>query len=136
LTEEALFDIVSVSKSPKKQMKLLIKIAFLIISNALAIWAAARLVPGISFEVSFGNLVKAGALLGVVNVFVRPLAKLISFPLIILTLGLFTAIINVVMLLLVAKVFDFFVIESFWAGLWGVVVIGLVNYIISIFTKD
>ena len=117
-------------------MKLLIKIAFLIISNALAIWAAARLVPGISFEVSFGNLVKAGALLGVVNVFVRPLAKLISFPLIILTLGLFTAIINVVMLLLVAKVFDFFVIESFWAGLWGVVVIGLVNYIISIFTKD
>ena len=110
--------------------------ALLVASNAIAIYVAARFLPGISFEVTLPNLLKAGALLGIVNSVLRPVAKILSFPLIILTLGFFTVIINVAMLLLVAKVFDFFTIESFWAGVWGVLVISLVNYLISLFTND
>lgn len=117
-------------------MNFLLKIAFLVISNALAIYVAARFVPGISLEITLPNLLKTGALLGLVNSVLRPVAKILSFPLIILTLGLFTAIINVAMLLLVAKVFDFFTIESLWAGLWGTFIISLVNYFISLLTNN
>ena len=117
-------------------MKFLLKLGILSVSNALAIFVASRLVPGISFEVTLPNLLLAGALLGSVNAVLRPILKLLSLPLIILTLGLFTVIINVGMLLLVSRVFDFFSIESFWAGLWGMFVISLVNYSISLFVKD
>ena len=118
-------------------MKLFLKIAALVISNALAIWAAAKIVPGIKIEITLLNLLKAGALLGFANAFIRPILKLLSLPLVILTLGLFVVIINVMMLMLVAWFFDFFSISGFIPALLGVFIISVVNYIINILTgKD
>ena len=118
-------------------MKLLFKIAALVVSNALAIWVAAKIVPGINIDPTLPNLLKAGALLGFANAFIRPVVKILSLPLVILTLGLFVVIINVLMLMLVAWFFDFFTINGFLPALWGVFIISIVNYLINIFTgKD
>lgn len=117
-------------------MKLLGKIIILILSNAIALFVAVKIVNGIEMDSTLMNYVIAGALLGVVNTFLRPILKLFSFPFIILSLGLFTIIINIVLLFLVSFLFPAFVIESITAAFWGVLIISVVNYLISIFTDN
>lgn len=112
------------------------KIIISILSNAVAIYAASEIVPGIKFEATLANLLIAGILLGFVNTFVRPLLKLLSLPLLILTLGLFVVIINIAMLMLVSFLMDAFIIESVAAAFWGVIIISLVNYVISSLIND
>ncbi|MBT3355912.1 phage holin family protein [bacterium] len=109
-------------------MSFLKKVCFHIISNAIAIYIAAWFISGITFEVTFLNLVKAGALLGLVNSLIKPVIKLLSLPLIFLSLGTFVVIINICLLYFVAGAFDFFTINSFWSALWGVFIISIVNY--------
>ncbi len=117
-------------------MKFLVKLLLHVVSNALAIFVAAKLLSGITFDVTVMNLLKAGALLGIANAIVRPILKLFSLPLIILTLGLFVVIINAIVLWLVSAAFDFFTIDGFIAAILGVLIISVVNYIISFFIKD
>lgn len=102
-----------------------------ILSNALGIWAAARLVPGIFFDGDWMWLILAGAVLGFVNFFVKPIVKIISLPLIWISLGLFTIVINVLMLNLAAKIVGALIIETWTAAFWAVVVISIINYIVS-----
>lgn len=117
-------------------MSFLKKICFHIISNAIAIYVAAWIVSGITFEFSFMNFVKAGALLGLANSLIKPMLKLFSLPLILLSLGAFTVVINIGLLYFVASAFDFFTINGFWSALWGVFIISLVNYSISALSDD
>ena len=112
------------------------KVIITILSNALAIYVAARLVDGIKVDLTTTNLLIVGALLGFVNTFIRPVIKLLSFPIILLTLGIFVVIINIAMLLLVAYLLDGFAIESIRAAFWGVIIISLVNYLISSIIND
>ncbi|OGI26958.1 MAG: hypothetical protein A2359_04340 [Candidatus Moranbacteria bacterium RIFOXYB1_FULL_43_19] len=107
-----------------------------ILSNALGIWAAARLVPGIFFDGDWKWLILSGAVLGLVNFFVKPIVKIISLPLIWLSLGLFTIVINVLMLNLAAKIVGALIIETWTAAFWAVVVISIINYIISSFLQE
>ena len=107
-----------------------------ILSNALGIWAAARLVSGIHFYGDWKWLILAGAVLGLVNFLVKPVVKIISLPLIWLTLGLFTIIINVLMLNLAAKIVGALVIDTWMASLWAVVVISVINYFITSLIKE
>lgn len=102
-----------------------------ILSNALGIWAAARLVPGIIFSGGWQWLILAGAILGFVNFFIKPIVKIISLPLIWVTLGLFTIVINVLMLNLAARIVGALVIETWTAAFWAVVVISTINYLVS-----
>lgn len=117
-------------------MKFLTKIIISILSNALAIFLAAKFIDGINVDMTLSNLVVAGALLGFVNTFVRPLIKLLSFPIILLTLGIFVVIINIAMLFLVSYLLPGFSIESVWAAFWGVVIVSLVNYVIASIIND
>lgn len=102
-----------------------------ILSNALGIWAAVRLVPNIYFNGSWKWLILSGAVLGFVNFFIKPIVKIISLPLIWVSLGLFTIVINVLMLNLAAKIVGALVIETWTAAFWAVIVISIINYIIS-----
>jgi len=102
-----------------------------VLSNAVGIWAAARLVPGIHFLGSWKWLILAGAVLGFINFFIKPVIKIISLPLIWLTLGLFTVVINVLLFNLVAKVVPVLVIDTWTAAFWAVIVISIINFIIS-----
>lgn len=109
----------------------MLRLVIHILSNALGIWAAARLVNGIHFYGDWKWLILTGAVLGFINFFVKPFVKIISLPLIWLTLGLFTIVINVLMLNLAARISGTLVIDTWTAAFWAVVVISIINYLVS-----
>jgi len=97
-----------------------------ILVNAAALWVAARLIPGINVA-DPGTLVLAAVVFGVVNTFVRPVVKLLSLPITILTLGLFHLVVNAGLLGLTAWLTPGFSIDGFWAALFGAIVVSLVG---------
>lgn len=99
---------------------------------ALSLWLAATIVPGISID-GKGTLLLAALLLGVVNAIVRPVVVLLTFPITLLTLGLFLLVINAAMLGLVARLLDDFAIAGFWSALFGSLVISLTGWVVSSF---
>jgi len=102
-----------------------------IFSNAIGIWAAARLVHGIHFYGNWKWLILAGAVLGLINFLVKPVVKIVSLPLIWITLGLFTIVINVLLFNLVAHIVPALVIDTWTAAFWAVVVISIINFVVS-----
>jgi len=99
-----------------------------IVINALAILIAAYLVPGIVFEGSVWKLLLAGLILGLANTWIKPLLNLVSLPLIVLTFGLFTVIINIAILSFVALMVPELSIQGWTSAFWGVLVVSLTNY--------
>jgi len=119
-------------------MRLLIRLAV----NAIALWAAIRLVPGLHYEGTGTSLFFIALIFGVVNASVRPLIILMTCPLIILSLGLFLLIINTIMLSLTTwlagpGVFDLGLSsDGFWPTFFGAVVISIVSGAINLLIKD
>jgi len=107
-----------------------------ILANSLAILIATRLVPGFVFSGDILNLLIAGAVIGLVNALLKPVIRIISFPVIFLTLGLFNILINIFLLFLAAKFLPDLNIQTFWAAFWGVIIISLTNYLISHLSKS
>ena len=111
-----------------------------IVVTAIALWAATRLVSGITFHGGWLGLAGVALVFGVLNSFVRPVLSFLAFPLLIITLGLFTFVLNAVMLLLTSALaskfgLDFHV-SGFWAAFWGASVIGIVSFLLSMFLPD
>jgi putative membrane protein len=104
--------------------------------NAAALWAAAALVPGLEFNGGVGRLLLVAAVFGVVNTTLRPLLTVLTCPLIIITLGLFTLVINALMLLVTGWLSESwnlgFTVTGFWAAFWGGLVVGLVSMALSL----
>lgn len=108
---------------------------------ALALFAAAFLVPGISVSGSAWLAYAAmAAVLGLVNAFIRPLLKLLTCPLILLTLGLFTLVINALMLLLASRIAEAFGVgfdvDGFVPAFLGALIVSVVTMLLSVFVKD
>ncbi len=111
--------------------------------NFAALFAAAWLVPGITVDGAGGWTVYAimAIILGLVNAILRPLLKLLTCPLIILTLGLFTLVINAFTLWLSSWIavnwFHVgFYVDGFWAAFWGGLVVSIVSLILSAALMD
>lgn len=106
--------------------------------NVAALWFSQLIVRGFDIE-GWTALLIGAAIFGVVNAFIRPVIALISCPLTVLTLGLFTLIVNAAMLGLTAWVagwFDLaFEVDGFVAALLGALVISLVSTVLSWWTK-
>ena len=100
-----------------------------ILVNALAIFLADYLLPGFIFEGDILTLIIAGLILGLINIFIRPILRLISVPLIIFSLGLFIIIINIIMLWLLEYLIPDLTITGLWNYFWGVLIISAVNII-------
>ncbi len=100
--------------------------------NLLALVIAGSLIPGIRIESMAMGIVAAG-ILGVVNAVIRPVVLVLTLPINVLTLGLFTLIINAAMLELVAYLVPGFFIESFSAAFLGALVISLISWVLNIF---
>ena len=100
--------------------------------NSLALFAADYLVRGITIY-DFWSGLAAAALLGIVNAIIRPVIILLTLPINIMTLGLFTLVINAFMLRLVAWLVGGITITGFWAAIWGALVISLVSWFLSLF---
>ena len=106
--------------------------------NAAALWVAIQLVDGIDHRGSGWSLLLVALVFGVLNAGVRPLLKLLSIPLLIVTLGLFIFVINAVMLLLtgwVSGLLDLgFYVDGFWSAFLGGLVVSVVSLLLSLFT--
>jgi putative membrane protein len=106
--------------------------------NAAALWVAIQLVDGIEHRGSWWSLLFVALVFGVLNASVRPLLKLLSLPIIILTLGLFMFVINALMLMLTAWVsgllnLDFYV-DGFVDAFIGGLIVTVVGLALSLFT--
>lgn len=99
--------------------------------NAIALWVAAYFITGLDFNGTALQLILVAAVFGLVNSLLRPLLTILTCPLIVLTLGLFTLVINAVMLLItgwLAGRWDLgFTVAGFWPAFWGGLVVGLVS---------
>jgi putative membrane protein len=98
--------------------------------NALALYLTAVVVPGLRVS-GVGGAVVAGLVLGIVNAVIRPVALLLTLPLNILTLGIFTFVVNAAMLYIVAGVTHRLWIGSFLAAFAGAVVLSVVSFVLS-----
>jgi len=92
---------------------------------AVAIGIAAYLIPGVSVTL-LGAFVLA-IVLGIINVFIKPVITLLTLPLTILTLGIFSLIVNALFVLLASKIVDGFSVDGFWSALLFAIVLSLVN---------
>ncbi|HSD74789.1 MAG TPA: phage holin family protein [Steroidobacteraceae bacterium] len=99
---------------------------------ALGLWLATEWVNGVSID-SPGTLVIAGLLLGVVNAIVRPLAVILTFPITLVTLGLFLLVVTAAMVALVAWFLPGFHLAGFWPALWTALIVGLTGWVGSWF---
>jgi putative membrane protein len=110
--------------------------------TAAAVAVAAWLIPGISVTGSSshqaGVIIVVAAVLGLVNAFIRPIVSALSCGLIVLTLGLFTLVINGLMLWLASYISEHglgvgFQVNGFWSAFWGAIIISIVSLILSTF---
>jgi putative membrane protein len=106
-----------------------------IMINALAIAAAVKIVDGITFTGGWWKMIIVGAVFGVVNSFLKPLLTIFALPLIILTLGLFTLIVNTLMLIITVELSEplqlGLQINNFWAAFKGALIISIVSMLLS-----
>jgi putative membrane protein len=103
--------------------------------NTIAIMLAIKWVPGILYSGAWWGILIVGLIFGLVNTYIRPFIKLFALPLLILSLGLFTFVINAFMLMLTSWLsgeFDLgFHVAGFRAAFWGALVISLVSLVLS-----
>jgi putative membrane protein len=100
--------------------------------NFLGLWAAAELMSGsVNYDDRLGVLVVAALIFSLVNAFIRPLILILSLPAIVLTLGLFTFVVNAFMLYLVTVLYPRFHLRSFWTAVIAAVIIWIVNYLLT-----
>lgn len=98
--------------------------------NAIAIVLTTRIIQGLQIP-DFTTALIAALVLGIVNAFIRPIVLLLTLPINLLTLGLFTLIVNTLMLYLVAAVVRSFVITNFWSALIGALLIAIISTLLS-----
>ncbi len=102
--------------------------------STVAVLIATYVVNGIHYE-RWQDLLVATLVLGLLNSFLRPVLVLLSLPLLIVTLGLFTIIINAALLLIVNWLLrPRFTVESFGAAFWGALVISIVSLLLNSIT--
>ncbi len=102
--------------------------------NAVALYLTTLVVRGVKVP-DFGAALLAALVLGIVNAVIRPVALILTLPLNILTLGLFTFVVNAGMLYLVSKV-TALRLENFWAALLGAIVLSLVSAVLTRVVAD
>jgi putative membrane protein len=103
--------------------------------TCLALWLAAQVVPGVGFT-DTPSLLLAAILLGVANAVVRPILTVLTFPLTVVTFGLFLLVVNAAVIGLVAMLLGGFVVDGLWAGIGAAIVTGIVSWIAGWFIGD
>ena len=117
------------------------KLVLRILINAFAVWLTSMLLSGLSFSGSWLSLIIIGIIFGLVNALVRPIVKLLTLPINVLTLGLFTLVINALMLMLTVWLSGALSLEggmfaNFLTAFVGAIIISIVSTILSWFLPD
>ncbi|MEW6324894.1 MAG: phage holin family protein [Nitrospirota bacterium] len=103
--------------------------------NAGTLWLIANIIEGIEVRGALAALV-AAAVLGIINAILRPIFILLTLPINILTLGLFTFILNGFMLYLASTLVKGFEVHGFWAPIFGALVLSIVSALTTAFLSD
>jgi len=108
--------------------------------NAVALYIAVALVPGIQAQsASWLSYIWLALIFGVINALLNPLLKLLTCPLILLTLGLFTLVINTFLFYLAGYIGEAFgvgfTVDGFWSALLGSIIVTIVSVILSMVFK-
>jgi putative membrane protein len=106
-----------------------------IVVYTLALLLAAHVVPGIRLESLVSALVAALAL-GLINAVVRPVLVVLTFPITLLTLGLFLLVLNAFCLWLVSVFVSGFHVAGFWPAFWGALLVSVVSWILTALISD
>jgi putative membrane protein len=111
-----------------------------ILINAAALWAATKIVPGVSFDGSWTALLLVALVFGVLNVCIKPILIVLTFPLLLLSLGLFTFVVNALMLWLTGAASNVlglgFHVSGFFAAFLGALVVTVVSFMLSLFVSS
>ncbi|MEV5607086.1 phage holin family protein [Streptomyces sp. NPDC052225] len=108
---------------------------------AVAVWVLDKItLTGDSTGKKIGTLILVALIFGLVNVLVKPIVKLLTFPLFVLTLGLITLIVNALMLLLTSWLADqldlSFHVDGFWTAILGGLIISIVSWALNVVLPD
>ena len=108
--------------------------------NSAALWAAVRVVDGVSFTGDWRLLFVVALIFGILNVSLKPLMMVLSLPFLLLTLGLFTFVVNAFLLLATSKLSGWlglgFHVAGFWPAFVGALVVSLVSLVLSMFVRQ
>lgn len=102
------------------------------VANTAGLWIASQLVVSVNYGDDVWFLVVAGLILSVVNALIKPLLVVVSLPFIVLSLGLFTVVINGTIVWLVSVFYGPFTVGGFTSAVLAGLIIGLVNYVLTI----
>lgn len=106
-----------------------------VVGGIASLWLAKTFIPGVRFIGSLQTFLVAGAVLGLINAFVKPILNLLTFPLRILTLGLSAFFIQLGLIWLLDSLFPELVIQGFAALLWTTLAVSIVGVIIALMKK-
>jgi len=106
-----------------------------VVVNALAIWLATEIVPGIEAR-GVTAVVVAALVLGLVNAIVRPVLLVLTLPLTLVTLGLFLFVLNALCLWLTSAVVPGFDVRGFWPAFWGALIVSALSWAVNGFVSD
>jgi len=103
--------------------------------NAVSIAAAIKIVKGITFIGKWWQVIIIGCIFGVVNSILKPVLMFFSLPLLVLTLGLFTLVVNALLLMITAKLtgplYLGLQVDGFWAAFWGALIVSIVSMLLN-----
>lgn len=108
------------------------RLIFQIIAGILGIFLAVKFVPGVEFIGPIQYLLLAGFILGSINFFIKPILNLITLPLRILTLGLFSLVINMVIIWIVDIIFPELIIRGIIPLFWTTIIILLLSFLFGL----
>lgn len=103
---------------------------------AAAIWLATWLVPGVVVEGEWQTYFWVALIFGLVNALVGPVLRLLTFPLTLLTLGLFALVVNAALLGITAKITEHLSVDGFWSAVLGALVVSLVSMVLNRLVRD
>jgi putative membrane protein len=106
------------------------------VSNVAALFVASWALSGVTYGDEWWTLLIAAAVFTVVNAWIKPIVALLSIPFIVVTLGLFYFLINVLMLYVTDWVVPDFEIETFWWGVLAAIIVSIVNGVLHLLLPD
>jgi putative membrane protein len=99
--------------------------------NAVALWAAARIVGNVDLSRSWWTVLIAALLLTLLNWYIKPALKVLAFPLVLLTAGIALFFISMLMLWITDALVGGFDIDGFWAYVWATIIVWIVNMLVD-----
>jgi putative membrane protein len=113
-----------------------------LVANAVALYVAALVIPAIHVSGNVGSLILAALIFGLVNALIGPILRFLGCPLVVLTLGIFTLVINAVLLYLTSLITsqiagpEILDVPTFWDAIPGALVVSIVSGVLTMLLRD